>query len=119
MSTISSLAQTLLQLTSQTQSAATANPAPADSLAQALQNTDGSGGDPLADSLNLSHASIADLEQQAQQIANQNRSSALATPEAAFAANLAAVAALAANPAQAQAGQASPDSASVYSLVNG
>ncbi|MGH7997051.1 MAG: hypothetical protein ACREFX_11930 [Opitutaceae bacterium] len=100
-----SLASTLLQLTSQTQPA----------------NLAGSGAEEtsdLADTLNLSNSSVADLEQQAQEIASQNLSSALTTSEQAFSANLAAVAALSGNPAQAQSAQGSQDSSSVLSLVS-
>ena len=103
-STPSTLASALQQIASQTQ------PADLDSAGSAETSDH-------VDTLNLSGSSLAELEQQAEQIASQNQSSALTGVEDAFAANLQAVGALASSSTSAATGQGAPDSATALTFL--
>lgn len=100
-----SLASILQQIAAQTDPAALGD------------GSDAAGASDLADTLNLSGSSAADLEQQAEQIASENKSAALTTAEDAFAANLQAVAALGASSSSASTGQSAPDASTALSLM--
>jgi hypothetical protein len=106
-----SLASALLSLSAQT------NPATTNGDVEVSSMFDGSLASAGADTLNLSNQSTADLQSTTDQIAQQNLSSALNSPDDAQNANNAAINYLGADPTTAQAAQSDQSGTSVLSLL--